>query len=60
MIIYAIYNKKSISKKSLEMMEEEGSAHFVKGVEMGAFEDNEEANLKSRNIHKGSSLPNHL
>ena len=32
---------------------EEGFANFVKG----AFEDNEEANMKSRNLHKGSSLP---
>ncbi|XP_065631682.1 bidirectional sugar transporter SWEET17 [Quercus suber] len=53
LIIYAIYIKKSISTKSLEMMEEEGFAHFVKG----AFEDNEEANMKCRNLHKRSSLP---
>ena len=46
-------SRKSISTKSLEMMEEEGFAHFVKG----AFEDNEKANMKSRNLHKGSSLP---
>ena len=38
-------------------MEEEGSAHFVKENEMGAFEDDEEANVKIRNFHKGSSLP---
>lgn len=57
LIIYAIYNKKSISKKSLEMVEEEGSAHLVKENEMGAFEDYEEANVKIRNLHKGSSLP---
>jgi len=39
------------------MMEEEGSAHLVKENEMGAFEDYEEANVKIRNLHKGSSLP---
>ena len=39
-------------------MKEEGSTHFVKvGIEMGALEGDEEANLNDRSLHKGRSLP---
>ncbi|GMY21781.1 SWEET sugar transporter [Fagus crenata] len=38
--------------------ERKGSAHFVKvGIEMGALEGDEEANLNDRSLHKGRSLP---
>ncbi|KAK7849476.1 bidirectional sugar transporter sweet17, partial [Quercus suber] len=62
LIIYAIYNKKSISKKSLEMMEEEGSAHLVKENEMGEFEEDEEANtfwqvVKKKSTENYKSIP---
>ncbi|GMY21777.1 bidirectional sugar transporter SWEET17-like [Fagus crenata] len=58
LIIYIIYKNKSILAKSMEKMEEEGSAHLVKvGIEMGALEDDEEANLNGRSLHKGRSLP---
>jgi solute carrier family 50 protein (sugar transporter) len=58
LIIYVIYKNKSISAKSVEKMKEEGSAHFVKvGIEMGALEGDEEANLNGRSLHKGRSLP---
>ncbi|XVF06015.1 hypothetical protein REPUB_Repub06bG0011700 [Reevesia pubescens] len=54
LILYVIYKNKSVSAKSAESMEEEGSAHLVKGgIEMHSLEDD----LKNRSLNKGKSLP---
>ncbi|PON35988.1 SWEET sugar transporter [Parasponia andersonii] len=58
LILYSMYKNKT--KKSTETMEEEGSATLVEGgaVEMQAHGDGgEEADLKHRSLHKGTSLP---
>lgn len=52
LILYGIYKKKSKSTKSMEMMEEEGSAHLVEmGMNGGDYHQ------KNRGIIKGLSLP---
>ncbi|EOY11538.1 hypothetical protein QUC31_009429 [Theobroma cacao] len=54
LILYFIFKNKSASAKSPEAMEEEGSAHLVKGgIEMHSLEDD----LKNRSLNKGKSLP---
>ncbi|EOY11536.1 hypothetical protein QUC31_009430 [Theobroma cacao] len=54
LILYVIYKNKSASAKSPEAMEEEGSAHLVKGgIEMHSLEDD----LKNRSLNKCRSLP---
>ncbi|KAK9292992.1 hypothetical protein L1049_020975 [Liquidambar formosana] len=62
LILYAIYNNKSESTKSTEAMEEEGSAHLVKGaVKMQVYEEedtDDDGKIKSRSsLNKGRSLP---
>ncbi|XP_043710628.1 bidirectional sugar transporter SWEET16-like [Telopea speciosissima] len=58
LVIYAMYKKKSASQKSIEKVEEEGSAHLVRGgIEMDLYEDDETKKSKHRNLHKGRSLP---
>jgi solute carrier family 50 protein (sugar transporter) len=60
LILYAVYKNKSniISTKSTEKMEEEGSAHLVKGIiQMQAFHEDDEEVLKNRSLNKGRSLP---
>jgi solute carrier family 50 protein (sugar transporter) len=55
-----VYKNKSniISTKSTEKMEEEGSAHLVKGIiQMQAFHEDDEEALKTRSLDKGRSLP---
>jgi solute carrier family 50 protein (sugar transporter) len=47
-----------ISTKSTEKMEEESSAHPVKGIiQMQAFHEDDEEALKNRSLDKGRSLP---
>ncbi|OMO98649.1 SWEET sugar transporter [Corchorus capsularis] len=54
LILYVIYKNKSGSAKSTEAMEEEGSAHLVKGgIEMHSLEED----LTNRSLNKGKSLP---
>ncbi|KAL3516011.1 hypothetical protein ACH5RR_022913 [Cinchona calisaya] len=54
LLLYIIYKNKSPSKAP-EEMDEEGSAHLVKGViQMQDFENND---IKNRNLSKGNSLP---
>ena len=54
LILYLIYKNKSVSAKSTEAMEEEGSVHLVKGgIEMHSLEED----LKNRSLNKGKSLP---
>ncbi|KAG2694735.1 hypothetical protein I3760_08G159000 [Carya illinoinensis] len=62
LILYAIYNNKSISEKTIEKMVGEGSAHLVKAgvvIEMGGLkdEDEESNSTKNRSLNKGRSLP---
>lgn len=60
LILYTVYKKKSISTKSTDKMEEEGSAHLVKGmIQMRALDEDDEeaAALKNRSLNKGRSLP---
>ncbi|XP_059439359.1 bidirectional sugar transporter SWEET16-like [Corylus avellana] len=60
LILYAVYKNKSniISTKSTEKMEEEGSAHLVKGIiQMQAFHEDDQEALKNRSLNKGTSLP---
>ncbi|KAE8010259.1 hypothetical protein FH972_006644 [Carpinus fangiana] len=60
LILYAVYKNKSniISTKSTEKMEEESSAHLVKGiVQMQAFHEDDEEALKNLSLNKGRSLP---
>ncbi|KAL5701317.1 hypothetical protein ACHQM5_026664 [Ranunculus cassubicifolius] len=56
LLLWVIYNNKtSVSTKSMEKLEEEGSAHLVHGdLEMGQYKDIEK---KERNLSKGVSLP---
>jgi solute carrier family 50 protein (sugar transporter) len=58
LILYTVYKKKSMS--STDKMEEEGSAHLVKGmIQMRALDKDDEkaAALKNRSLNKGRSLP---
>ncbi|XP_057962689.1 bidirectional sugar transporter SWEET16-like isoform X2 [Malania oleifera] len=62
LLIYAIYKNKSESpistEKMVEVLEEEGSAHLVRGaVEMQAFDNDDAAKTKTQNLRKGWSLP---
>lgn len=52
LILYGMYKDKSKSTKSIEMMEEEGSAHLVE-MGMNGGDDHQ----KNRGIIKGLSLP---
>ncbi|XWS42365.1 hypothetical protein CRYUN_Cryun16bG0008300 [Craigia yunnanensis] len=54
LILYVVYKNKSVSSKSTEAMEEEGSAHLVKGgLEMHSLE----YDLKNPSLNKGKRLP---
>ncbi|KAJ9180284.1 hypothetical protein P3X46_008551 [Hevea brasiliensis] len=60
LILYAMYKNKSKSAKSIEAMEEVGSAHLVKGgIEMQSHNDDEddETGINNRSLNKGKSLP---
>lgn len=60
LIMYAIYKVKSLAKKPIEKLEEEGSVHLVKAgvvIEMAGMEDEDEKKLTTRSLLKGRSLP---
>ncbi|KDP23461.1 hypothetical protein JCGZ_23294 [Jatropha curcas] len=59
LILYAMYKNKTVSPKSTEAIEEEGSTHLVKGgIEMGAYNnEDDEGDVKNRSLDKGKSLP---
>ncbi|GMI79347.1 hypothetical protein HRI_001604000 [Hibiscus trionum] len=54
LILYVMYKNKSVPSKPDEAMEEEGSAHLMKGgIQMHSLEEN----LNNRSLNKGKSLP---